>query len=436
MKFDVIVIGAGTAGAASAAFCAREGLRVLCVDAAPLERAGARWLNGVPRWCFDEAGIDRPRGQELRGEGEPFHVVAGWGPTRIIVKSEELQEVDMRGLVSRLQDLAWDRGAMLRGRTRVRELEVLDDRVQVRVGGELMEAPVRVDASGLGGLGLAPTPRPDRVDLCTAAQQVRRVRDVPAARAWFRDNGAEPGDTLCFTGVAGGYSIVNVRLHRDELSILTGSIPALGYPSGVRLLERFVEQQSWAGEKIFGGARAIPLRLPYTRLDYGPIALIGDSACQVFSMHGSGVGAQLVAARHLARALAEGRGPWGYNVDWQRKRGGHMAASYLFACFSRSMNVDELAQAMDSGLLQPHLAAPGLEQRPVRPSPLDMPALARATARAPDLVSRIVPVLARMGVAQALYLSYPRDPTQLPTWRRGLEKILQAGVTAARTRNL
>ena len=45
---------------------------------------------------------------------------------------------------------------------------------------------------------------------------------------------------MLFTGVAGGYSIVNVRRYGDRVYLLTGSIPADGQPSGKQLLDRFV----------------------------------------------------------------------------------------------------------------------------------------------------------------------------------------------------
>ena len=62
---DVAIVGAGTAGAAAALLCARRGLRVLAIDRAPLERAGAHWINAVPTRLFDEAGIARPIAPEL-----------------------------------------------------------------------------------------------------------------------------------------------------------------------------------------------------------------------------------------------------------------------------------------------------------------------------------------------------------------------------------
>jgi menaquinone-9 beta-reductase len=106
MQPDVVIVGAGTAGAAAAALLAERGLRVVCLEQRALDEAGARWVNGVPEWTFDESGIEPPRGEELRGRGHAFHIVSGWGPQRVVLREQELLEVDMRLLVARLQQRA------------------------------------------------------------------------------------------------------------------------------------------------------------------------------------------------------------------------------------------------------------------------------------------------------------------------------------------
>lgn len=167
------------------------------------------------------------------------------------------------------------------------------------------------------------------------------MRDRQAAEAFFEARGVPVGETLCFTGVAGGYSIVNVSLHGDELGVLTGSIPHLGLPSGRQLLDRFAAEHPWVGERIFGGNRAIPLTPPHARLAEGPVALLGDSASRIFAAHGSGIGGQLVAAALLARTLAAGGSPEDWGRAWQRQHGGLFAGAALFARFSRGLSTDE-----------------------------------------------------------------------------------------------
>lgn len=391
MSLDVVIVGAGTAGAAAALACAKAGLRTLCVERRPLAEAGARWVNGVSAAHFDAAGIARPEGSELRGAGGLFHLVAGWGPKRVRVARSAVLEVDMRALGARLRALAGDAGAELLGEVSV---GTFDGRALDSSAG-LLRARYFVDASGLAGARLLGQPRVPREDLCAAAQEVRRVRDPRAARAYFERHAVAPGDTLCFTGIAGGYSIVNVRLEGDEVSLLTGSIPALGHPSGRQLLDDFVAGEPWIGEVVFGGARPIPLRAPLARLASENVALIGDAGCQVFAAHGSGIGPGLVAARLLAEALARGDGPRGYAAEWHRRYGRLFGAYDWFRRFSSLLGAADLELLLDSGLLDDESARAGLEQRLPALAPRALPAKLTGLYRARRLASPLAGLVAR-----------------------------------------
>jgi flavin-dependent dehydrogenase len=403
-RADVLVVGAGTAGAAVAALAAREGLFAVCVDRGPLAGAGARWVNGVPRALFEAAGLAPPRGEELRGDELPFHLIAGYGPERVEMRGHGLLEVDMRHLVARLQGLARERGAVLAG-----EVELLGlDGGRARTSRGTVRADVVVDASGLAGARLLDQPPTGRRDLCAAAQAVHAVSDRAGARAFLERHRAAEGQTLCFTGVAGGYSILNVGVHGDEVSILTGSIPADGHPSGREVLRRFVRAQDWIGAERFGGHRAIPLGRPHDTLASDRVALVGDAARQVFAAHGSGIGAGLVAARMLVDAVARGGGPRDYAVRWQRRFGGLFAGYDLFRRFSQTLSLFELRRLMRAGVLDADTTAAGLAQRLPRPSPARLASLAPALAAAGRPSARLAAVVARMAAVHALYAAYPR----------------------------
>ncbi len=416
---DLVVIGLGTAGATAAAIAAERGLSVIGIEARPLEEAGARWVNGVAAWQFDEAGVARPEAPELRGERVPFHLVAGWGPERVTVRDHDLLEVDMRLLVSRLQGRARAAGADLR----VAKAGTYADGVL-----ETDRGPIRAryvaDASGLGGRGLLDRPRPAPTEICTAAQEVRHVRDRQAAESFLAGHGVAPGETLCFTGVAGGFSVVNLRLDGDEVSLLTGTIPALGAPSGRQLLDTFVAEKSWVGERIFGGARPIPLRPTTVRLGEGPVALLGDAGSQVYAMHGSGIGVGMIAAALLARTLAQGGTPEDYNYAWQRRWGGLMAGSALFCRYSATLSTDDVHALFGSGLMPPSLAREGLDQGILLPDLVELPGLSLSLARHPVVALSMTPMVSRLGALYALYRTFPRDPAKIPAFEARVARLM------------
>lgn len=411
------IIGLGTAGSAAAWAVASRGLSVVAVERGPLSEAGARWVNGVPRWVFPASGLPEPTHPELRASEAPFHLIGGEGPEKVLARSA--LEVDMRALTSRLQGLAVASGAELREGVRA---EGLEGRV-LRTDRGPIEADTWIDASGLTGARLLGTPPVDRADLCAAAQEVHTVADPDGARRFLERYGAREGEVVCFTGVAGGYSIVNARVEGLEVGILTGSLPAAGHPGGQALLDDFVKRESWIGPRLFGGSRAIPLRRAWEVIGRGAIAAIGDAAGQVYPAHGSGVGQQLLAADILARALAEGRGCWGYNVDWQRSYGGLLAGSDLFRRFSAGLDIESLRRLMARGILSEPLMRDAMEQRPSRP-PLS--AALRAAAgmlSSPRLASRLLPVLLKIQWVERHYRRYPSEPSELPRWAERLRRV-------------
>lgn len=427
MDCDVVVIGLGSAGAAAARAGARAGLSVHALDAGPLERAGAHWVNGVALWCFDEGGVSRPEAPERLSGSDVFHLVAGWGPHKLTLASRGHAEVDMRLLVRRLQDEARAAGAVLEGGRRVEGASEDAEGVTVETDAGPIRARWLVDASGLKGAGLGPRSPVPSAEICVAAQEVRELSDVQAARGFFVDHGVRPGEVLCFTGVAGGFSIVNVALHlADEhphLSILTGSIPGRGHPSGVQLLNDFVAEHGWVGPKVFGGARPIPLAPPPAVMADGRIALIGDAARQVFAGHGSGIGMQMIAAKVLAEALAGGGTPWDYNARFQREWGGELAASVVFARYSAPMSLQDFSDAVSSGLLPRSASEAALMQQPPRPQVRELPAMARGAIAHPRIVAGMAPILNKMSRCRRLWRRYPAREADLPAWLRRRARI-------------
>lgn len=417
MTHDVIVVGAGTAGAAAALFCARAGLKVLCLESHPLHEAGARWVNDVPGWVFGLIGLERPKGEELLGDDVRFHLVGGMGPERVVLSGHGVLGVDMRLLVNRLQTGAEAAGAEIKGGVKVLSFD--GQSLQTSVGE--LRATTFVDASGLRGVNLMGYPTVPARQLCSAAQQVRQVRDLQAAWAYFERYETPPGETLCFTGVAGGYSILNLRLEGDRISVLTGSIPAQGHAPGLGITQRFVRENDWVGEVIFGGSRAIPLTRPASCVGRGNVAALGDAAGQVHTAHGSGIGQGLIAARLLADALNSGGGAAGYNLTWQRRFAGMLASSEVFCRFSQTLSADDTRQLIGSGLMGEGVSREVLSQRPVLNAGADLAKSALRMLLQPTMARRLLPTLARMGLVEAHYLRYPKDPGKLPAWEKQLD---------------
>lgn len=420
-EVDVVIVGAGTAGAAAAARFASQGARTLCLERRPLAEAGARWVNGVPRRFFAEAGLELPRAAHLGGP-RPFNLVAG--EHRVRIAEHDVLDVDMRALVALLHARASAAGATLLGGVTVRGRD--DDRLLTDAG------PVRarwiVDAAGLAGPRLLDQAPVAATDLCAAAQGVYAVVDPAGAQAYYDRVGVAVGEVIGHLGVAGGFSVLNVCWHRDAgtVGVLTGSIPALGYPGGKQLRDDFVRSQPWIGAMEFGGAAAIPLRRAYDRLVDDRVALVGDAACQVFAAHGSGIGAGLAAAHLLADTLTGGGTLRDYEVAWHRRWGGLFAAYDVARRWSQSLGGDDLRRALAAGLIDPIMVRAGLDQAMPSVSAGLLAGRVRALGRARDLAAPLVSALARMGAAQALAALYPRDARLHRVWSGAMARLVTA----------
>ncbi len=428
---DVIVVGAGTAGATAAWHLARGGARVALIDHRRPDAAGARWINGVPPWMFDEAQVPAPQAPELRPTGGAFSICGLAGIERVRLSPNPVWAVDMRLLVRRLQGLAVGAGARLIAPARVVDVP-LDPAgrptgVTLHLDGEPLPLRARliVDATGLAGavrsrvpalLADCPPTPPEHV--CSAAQAVHAVDDPDAARAAFAAWGLRPGDLRSTVGLDGGYSTANLGLSPDgdEVELLAGAIALPAHRSGPAILRDLAQAHPWIGERRFGGAGAIPLRRPYDRLGAPGVALLGNAACQVFSAHGSGIGIGMMAARLLAEAALAAADPgseaavWAYQASFQRRWGGLLASYDLFRRATQGLTGEETDQLMANGLMGPSSSRAALEQRLIAPHPGEVLRVLGGALRAPRLTGHVAAALARMPRALALYRRAPRRP--------------------------
>lgn len=414
---DVLVIGAGTAGAAAAAHLAEKGCSVVLADRKPAAKAGAHWVNAVPGWLFDEAGVARPGPPELVRDGGTHRSVLADGQGRVcsVVDRDPGMHVDMGPLTQRLQQRARDAGAtFLQGR--VTGVDLASDRLEAVTlatqGGHTTIRPrLSVDASGAAATlrrrvpALADAcPGPAPTDICLAAQYQHRITDPKAALDFLQTHQTAPGDSFTHTGVVGGYSIllINISEDLDQAGILSGSIPADGVASGQAIVDHFVAQTPWLGERLAGGQAPIPLGQPYTHLTAPGVALVGNAANHVYALHGSGVGMGLIAARLLADAATAGGDPGDavtlhrYAHRFLSTYGGRLAASDLFRRHSQTLTRDDISALLASGMFGGPMLAAGLLQTPFKADPEALRTLAAGALRHPCLLLRVAPLALRV----------------------------------------
>jgi flavin-dependent dehydrogenase len=432
---DVLVIGAGTAGAATAARLAEGGCSVVLADRRPAAVAGARWINAVPGWLFDEAVVARPEPPERvrAGKSHASVLTDDQGRVATVVASDPGLHVDMALLTQRLQQRALDAGVtFLQGRVADIDLDLQSERLEgvtLALAKTHTATTIRprltVDASGAAATirrrvpaltDTCPAPRP--TDICLAAQYQHRITDPAGAQNFLEAHQAKPGDSVTRMGVVGGYSILLININEDltEVGVLSGSIPADGAPSGQAIVDRFVAQTPWLGQRLAGGQAPIPLGQPYTHITAPGVALVGNAANHVYALHGSGVGMGLIAARLLSDAATAGRDPGDartlhqYAHRFLRTYGGRLAGADLFRRHSQTQTRDDISSLLRSGMMGGPMLAAGLLQTPFEADLQSLATVVAGALRHPRQALGLAPLALRLLRVQAAFDDYPATP--------------------------
>ncbi len=442
-RVDVVVVGAGPAGAHVAGQLAQRGRSVALLERRPLSAGGAQWHNGVLPWQFEKAGVAPPVPDEVSPDEGVGHVVGPEGQHAFSMRGGPTVRADMAALGESLRSVACDAGVEMLDRVTAFDVEVdADGRVRAVDTGTLrLEADLFVDASGRAGVlrrhspALAPwCPLVRGGELCSATDGELEVSDPDGARRFLESHDAEPGDTVSFMGYAGGWSMRMVRVSSDlrRAVTLVGCIANGRYGTGPSLMADFRRDLPWLGEATALWSGVIPLRRPYARFTAPGLALVGDSACQVFPAHGSGIGLGLMAGRMLVDAAADAADPgaedvlWRYQHRFQVRHGGLLAALDAFRRMSTALGTDGVRRMITANLFDEDVARAAMDQRVGGPRPSSVPRMAWGLLSSPRLAAVMVPRMARGSLLSGMGARYPAevDLAALGRWDARVERLL------------
>jgi geranylgeranyl reductase family protein len=374
-RVDVLVVGAGPAGSATAIHLARGGARVLLVDKASFPRdkpcgggLTGRALRHLP--CEVDPVVERVVDRMVLRAG--YRTTVDRTSRAPLIAMTQRRRLDLH-----LAEQAASAGAEFRDGTGVSELELDETGVSVRLGERRVRASFLVGADGANGVVSRASVLGDGI-----VRGVALEGNVPwsaleprsYARAAWVELGVVPGgygwvfpkgDHANF-GVGGWMSEgPRLRAHLERLARIHDVDPA--------------ELTAVRGHRL-------PMREPGAPAARGRVLLVGDAAGLVDPLSGDGMYEAFVSARLAAEAILEDR-PSTYEpalaealdrhaaASWKAKR---VADRYPRACLW-ALRAPGVFDAV-TGLLQGELAHPSEASRVAQPPLRFLSRLARLAA--------------------------------------------------------
>jgi len=443
-KFDVIVVGAGTAGCLTAKTAAKAGLKVCLIDRKKSEDIGEKICgNAIGKHHFDELGLAYPKGEELRNRIEGVKIHSPNMETTFKIKGERLYgfSLNRRLFGQRLLHDAVDADATLLDYTIATDPILQKGFVSgvvaknLRTGNKTqLQSRVVVDASGFTAVLRKKLPPEIGIDLSVSNEDVeacyREIRqmsgfdvDLEFCEIYLDQTVSPKGYYWIFPE---GRNVVNVGL---------GVCMSKGFPNPKNQLYREVlSQPMFKGFRpITAGAWYVPTRRPLDCMTGNGIIMVGDSACQVNPIHGGGMGPSMkggkLAGETIAKALERGdvsrEGLWQYNVKYMRVYGATQAGLDIFRLFLlHSVTNEDINYGMKYQIVTQEDVLKVCMGENLRLNITDKTQRAFRGMGKLSLLKRLRDAANLLKKMKTLYLNYPNSPQDFEEWQKKTHEVI------------
>ena len=432
-RYEVVVAGAGVAGASAAYFISRKGFKVLLVDVKPYARAGDKPCgDAIGKHHFDELGMEYPGREELEGLVKAVDVYSPSEGARYRVLGEGF-EVDRVRFTQRLIRGAVDRGAEYLDGAQVSRPIVRGGSV---VGAVLWRrgrgfwevySDVVIDATGICRAVVSKLPKGWPIsealnprDTNIAYREVRVLRepiDEPEVLRIYISKKVAPG---------GYWWLFPYSLREGYVNVGLGVQGGVGNPNPKTLLRRYVvSRPELRGSTVVeAGGAAIPTRRPANTLVWNGVAVVGDAAFTVNPLHGGGKGSAMLSSYCVSEAVAEALGErgataselWYANTCYIRRYGAKQAVLDLFRLFLQGLSDDDLEFGMSRKIIREDDLNKISLKGDLELSVVDKAMRLLSGIRRPSLLLRLRAVANYMSRVKKLYARYPSGPEGLKEW--------------------
>ena len=369
-KYDVIVVGAGTAGCLAAKTIAEKGLKVCLIEKKPSEEIGEKVCgDALGEHHLKFLGLEKPTGGELEAKIDGIKIYSPDENTIFTIADKDFigYLLNRRLFGQWLLKKATDEGAILKDNMNFRSpiIEkgaVSGISVKNMKNGKITEihSKVVVDATGYFGMVRKQLPVEMGIDREIANQDVeacyREIRQLKQETENTRyceiylNQKASPGGYIWIFPKGGAR--VNVGL---------GICMRGNYPNPKEQLYNTAFKKAIFDDSLVltAGSWFDPVRRPFDNMVSNGVMLVGDAASLVNPIHGGGIGPSMLsgyfAGQQIAEALGKGEPTkealWGYNKRYIDTYGKKQGTLDIFKMFLLSCSDEDLNYGMNEKLM-------------------------------------------------------------------------------------
>ncbi|ABW02519.1 digeranylgeranylglycerophospholipid reductase [Caldivirga maquilingensis] len=437
--YDVLIVGAGTAGSYAAYLMAKQGLSVALVERKRAEEVFKVTGDAIGKHHIEEltkSGLSisndvfmiKYEGAELYSPdlsikyfvaGEGYGLDIGkWAQWLINAANNSGADIIDNHTVS----TPIIEGGFVKGVKASRR-----DGTQVE-----LRAKVTVDASGATGVVRTKLPSQYRISEPLlpedASYAYREIVEVdysipnPQNIRIYLDNNISPGGYWWFFPKSDRVANVGLGIW-GRLVKENGLNPRINY-------EKYLASSPYVkGRKLLHtGGGIVPTRRPLASMVGPGIVAVGDAAVAVNPIHGGGIGPALLSSALASKAIIEAlekgdvseAGLWRYNLDYLNAYGIKQAQLDVFRLMLQTLTNDQLNRGLRARILT--------EDEVLRMSisgNLDLSGgkkalMALRLLKVPDVARKLSLALRYMNEIKKIYINYPRDPSELNNWLAAL----------------
>jgi geranylgeranyl reductase family protein len=444
MKFDVVIVGAGTAGCLAAKTTAEAGLKVCLIERKLQKEIGEKVCgDALGEHHLKSLGLEPPQHGELERRIEGVKIYSPDMETVFTVRHEDFSGYLLnRRLFGRwLLRTALDNGAVLFDSTQCLE-PIIDGGFVAGVLAKNMktgekirfEGKTVVDASGFLAVVRRKLPREMRIEREISSE------DVEACYREIRQLKQEVGDKnyceiyLNQKVTPGGYTWI---FYKSSAKVNAGLGVCMrdNFPNPKeQFYKHILTKPLFDGSLLLnGGAWYDPTRRPLDNMVGNGVIITGDAACLVNPIHGGGIGPSMIsgylAGKTIVEALEKGdvsqEALWQYNVKYMESYGTKQASLDVFRLLLLKSSNEDLSYGMKYKLLtEEDVLKAGLGED----FHLNITETAKRVFRGLKRVhflNKLRVTVNLMNKVKAHYRNYPKTPKDFERWRLKTEALFK-----------